>query len=64
MQLYEVAAITKLTQKEKDEGATPQIEMMPKCIIANNETSAILKLVQDGSLAGDFDQLQVLVRPF
>lgn len=64
MNLYEVAAITKLTQKEKEEGAVPKIEMTPELVIAGSETAAILKLVQEGKLEGDFDRLKVLVRPF
>ncbi|MFA5054291.1 MAG: hypothetical protein WC565_09545 [Parcubacteria group bacterium] len=63
--LYEIAAITKPTDREEEEGVVAAIVLEPMVIVAQDETAAVLKIVQGGKLSGcDMDRVQVLVRPF
>ncbi len=62
--LYEVAAITKPTTTELEGGAMPRIVLEPMTIIAVDETSAVLKVVQEKLVGKDLNRIEVLVRPF
>ncbi len=69
MALFEVAIVENPTEKEAKDGKLEKLIFGPAYVIAKNTDSAAMKtlLEHQGEIAasgGDYERLQVLVRPF
>jgi len=65
MPLFEVAILEKPTAKEIEDGASEKLVLPPTSVVANDEQSAAIVAVMDAKdLNIDRSKMQVLVRPF
>lgn len=66
MNLFEVAAITTASEKEKEEGKQPELVFGPVCVVAKDAQTAVMKVVSEGNIpeGTDLNKIQVMVRPF
>jgi len=62
--LYQVAVL-EIPKKVKDEEEHPPVLLyQPECVIAKDDQSAALKVVQKLGTGLDMDRVEVIVRPF
>lgn len=65
MPLFEVAILENPTSKEAEEGATERLILGPVCVVSPDEQSAAIVAVMDAEgIKIDRSRMQVLVRPF
>lgn len=65
MPLFEVAVITKPSKKESEEGGQEGLILPPRCVVAKDKQSAIVKVLASQDVPKfDPDRSEVIVRPF
>jgi len=64
MPLFEVAVLKKPTPKEIEEGATEELVLGPKAVVAQDAQSAAISAALGSKLDVDIQKCSVLVRPF
>lgn len=64
MQLFWVAAFVTPTKKDRDEGASGEIVLQPKCVLAPDAEKARVVASKDLSADLPLERLELVVRPF
>jgi len=62
--IYGVAVISKLSKNDSDQGATEELVIAPTWVCANDEKTAVAKVLKSHQGSIDLDHVEVVVVPF